>query len=140
MLHSDVVFAATKMSMTHTQAMMDAWKSGKARTASIPIQNDDHELVVKTFATGGMTADYVYMDRQIGRLLGRLKHAGEARVTSDIGTDIRFTFHGRPWRGDSLGAGRTPSRHAGGERLGPAARSLGKRRRPAPAAAPARPA
>jgi leucyl aminopeptidase (aminopeptidase T) len=110
MLHSDVVFAATKMSMTHTQAMMDAWKSGRARTASIPIQNDDHELVVKTFATGGMTADYVYMDRQNARLLGRLKHAGEARVTSDIGTDIKFTFHGRPWRGDT-GIARRPGDH-----------------------------
>jgi aminopeptidase len=116
MLHSDVVFAATKMSMTHTQALKDAWKNG-ARTASIPIQNDDHELVMKTFATGGMTADYFAMDRQIERLLSRLKHVREARVTTKKGTDIKFTFHDRQWYGDT-GIARRPGDHTnlpGGE-------------------------
>jgi aminopeptidase len=116
MLHSDVVFAATKVSMTHTQALKDAWRNG-GRVASIPIQSDDHELVMRVFATGGMTADYFAMDRQIERLLSRLKQVREARITTDLGTDIKFTFHDRQWYGDK-GIARKPGDHTnlpGGE-------------------------
>jgi leucyl aminopeptidase (aminopeptidase T) len=64
-----------------------------------------------------MTADYSFMARQIERLLARLKHVREARITTERGTDIRFTFHDRPWRGDT-GIARKPGDHTnlpGGE-------------------------
>jgi aminopeptidase len=116
MLHSDVVLAATSVSMTHTQAMHDAYRNG-ARVASIPIRSDNHELVMKTFATGGMTVDHKAMGRQIDRLLSRLKHVREARITTPPGTDIKFTFHDRPWFGDK-GIALNPGDHTnlpGGE-------------------------
>jgi leucyl aminopeptidase (aminopeptidase T) len=116
MLHSDVVFAVTSVSMTHTQAMKDAYRNG-ARTASIPIGSHDHELVRRTFATGGMTVDHNAMGRQIDRLLSRLKHVREARITTPMGTDVKFTFHSRPWFGDK-GVALKPGDHTnlpGGE-------------------------
>jgi aminopeptidase len=116
MLHADVILAATKMSMTHTQAMKDAWRSGE-RTASIPIQSDNHDLVTKVFGTGGMTADYRAMERQIDRLLARLKKARKLRVTTEPGTDITFSFGNREWHADK-GLAREPGCHTnlpGGE-------------------------
>jgi aminopeptidase len=116
MLHADVVMAATKMSMTHTEAMKEAWRNG-GRTASIPIQSDDHELVMKVFGTGGMTADYMAMDLQIKRIMSRLRKVREIRITTALGTDVRFTFGSREWRTDT-GLARQPGCHTnlpGGE-------------------------
>lgn len=116
MLHADVIMAATKMSMTHTQAMKDAWRSGE-RTASIPIQSDDHDLVKRVFGTGGMTADYLAMERQIDRLLTRLMKIRKLRVTTELGTDITISFGNREWHADK-GLARMPGSHTnlpGGE-------------------------
>ncbi|MGA9139699.1 MAG: aminopeptidase [Methanocella sp.] len=116
MLHADVVVAATKMSMTHTQAVKDTWRGG-ARVASIPIQSDDHALVTRVFGTGGMTADYMAMARQIDRLLARLGKARKVRVTTELGTDITFSFGNREWHADK-GLALEPGSHTnlpGGE-------------------------
>ena len=100
MLHSDVVLAATRVSLSHTQARKEACRNG-ARVASIPIQDEDHDLVMNVFATGGMTADYPAMDRQIDRLISRLKKVREVRVSTGLGTDIRFTVGDREWHEDT---------------------------------------
>ncbi len=116
MLHADVVIAATQVSMTHTQAVKEAWRNG-GRVASIPIQCGDHATIMHMFATGGMTADYLAMDRQITRLLARLKKVREVRVTTRLGTDIRFDLGHREWHADR-GLARQPGSHTnlpGGE-------------------------
>ena len=99
MLHSDVVVMATKVSLSHTQARKEASRSG-ARISSIPIQCEDHDLVTRVFATGGMTADYFTMDRHMARLISKLNHVREVRITTDRGTDISFRFGDRRWMAD----------------------------------------
>lgn len=99
LLHADVFVLATKVSLSHTQARKEACKNG-ARGASIPIMDENHDLVIRTFATGGMTADYRILGNNIDRLMARLKHAHEARVTTTKGTDITFTFAHRKWHAD----------------------------------------
>ena len=99
LLHTDVFVLATKVSLSHTQTRKEACKNG-ARGASIPIQNADQDLVIRTFATGGMTADYRTLGINIDRIMAKLKHAHEARVTTNKGTDITFTFEHRKWHAD----------------------------------------
>jgi leucyl aminopeptidase (aminopeptidase T) len=99
MLHTDVFVLATSASLSHTEARKEACREG-ARGASIPIQNRDHDLVARTFARGGMTADYRAMGKNIDRIMDRLKHVREARVKTAKGTDITFTFEHRSWHAD----------------------------------------
>lgn len=100
MMHADVVIAATRASLSHTEARKEACSHG-ARVASIPIQEEDREVVMRMFAGGGMTADYRRMERQIDRLYARLRHVREIRATTEIGTDIAFTFGDREWHRDT---------------------------------------
>lgn len=100
LLHTDVFIMATTVSLSHTQARKEACKAG-ARGASIPIQNKDQDLVMRTFARGGMTADYPAMSKNIDRMMDALKHIHEARVTTAKGTDITFTFEHRKWHADT---------------------------------------
>jgi len=97
--HTDVFILATQYSLSHTQARKESCKNG-ARGVSIPIQNEDHDLVMKVFATGGMTANYRAIGERIDRLLYRLNHCREARVVTNKGTDIRFSFEHRAWHAD----------------------------------------
>ncbi|CAJ38177.1 conserved hypothetical protein [Methanocella arvoryzae MRE50] len=100
LIHTDVFILVTTVSLSHTQARKEACKAG-ARGASIPIQSNDQDLVLRTFARGGMTADYPAMSKSIGRMMDRLKHIHEARVTTAKGTDITFTFEHRRWHADT---------------------------------------
>lgn len=97
--HTDVFAMATTTSLSHTEARKEACKEG-ARGASIPIQNTDQSLVLRTFARGGMTADYKAMSKNIDRIMDKLKHVREARVRTAKGTDIMFYFDHRQWHAD----------------------------------------
>ncbi|MCD1295731.1 leucyl aminopeptidase [Methanocella sp. CWC-04] len=100
MLEADVVIAATKVSLSHTEARRNACRKG-ARIASIPIQEADGELVMKMFSTGGMRADYAKMEENIDRLLERLKDSSIARITTALGTDVTIEFGGREFHKDT---------------------------------------
>jgi aminopeptidase len=100
MLSADVVLAVTQVSLSHTKSRKAACKKG-ARIASIPITEGDDALVMKMFATGGMTADYKLMEKNIGRLLKRLKGSKTAHITTKLGTDVTVEFEGREWNSDT---------------------------------------
>lgn len=100
MLASDVVIAVTKVSLSHTEARRNACKNG-ARIASIPILESDGELVMKMFATGGMTADYGKISKNIDLLCDRLKGSKQARITTPLGTDITIDYTGREFHKDN---------------------------------------
>lgn len=106
MLHSDVVIAPTVYSLTHTEARVRACANG-ARIATMPLTEGTKELIADVFSTGGMTADYFRMERQIGRLRRRLQGSRSARITTPMGTDIRVEFSGRDWHADT-GLARNP--------------------------------
>lgn len=100
MMNSDVIMAATKVSLSHTQARKNACKNG-ARCASIPIQEPDANLVIKMFSQGGMIADYKKMDTNIDRLLQRVKGSKTARIVTKLGTDITIEYEGREFHKDN---------------------------------------
>lgn len=96
---ADVVIAATKYSLTHTDATRNACASG-TRVGSMPIQSEDSELVRKVFATGGMTADPYRISKMADRLTKRLKPVGRIRITTESGTDITFSVTKGYWISD----------------------------------------
>lgn len=100
MLHADVVLVPTKFSITHTQARKDASANG-ARIATIPLTEGDEKLLTRMLSTGGLTADYHKMERQISRILQKLKAGREARITTDLGTDILLDLRHREWHTDT---------------------------------------
>lgn len=88
MRRQDVIFLLTTKSMTHTRARANASREG-ARIASIP------GVGVESFAKGGFTADHNAMATEISSMGSRLRRAREVRVTSSLGTDLRFQAGGR---------------------------------------------
>lgn len=100
MLHSDVVIAPTKFSLTHTRARINACSRG-ARIATMPLTEGTRGLITEMFSTGGMTADYHRMKSNISRLLSRLQGAKQARITTALGTDILVELGGRKWHEDT---------------------------------------
>lgn len=83
MRRQDVIFLLTTKSMTHTRARSVASKEG-ARIASIP------GVSPESFALGGFTADHNAMAAEITSLGPKLRRIREVRVTTDMGTDLRF--------------------------------------------------
>ena len=83
MKRQDVIFLLTTKSMTHTRARATASREG-ARIASIP------GVGVESFAKGGFTADHNAMATEISSMGSRLRRAREVRITSSLGTDLRF--------------------------------------------------
>ena len=88
MRRQDVVLMATKHSLTHTRARANASREN-VRIASLPGIDAD------TFATGGMTADYNALQKEISGLNSILRRRREVHVTSESGTDLKFTTGGR---------------------------------------------
>jgi len=85
---SDVYIAPTKYSLTHTQARKAATEAG-ARGATMP------GIVPSMFEGGAMTANYSevgILSEKMGKLMDS---TDQVRITSSVGTDLRFSIKGR---------------------------------------------
>ena len=78
-----VIIIATKDSMTHTRARAAATREG-ARIVSMP------GVGRESFETGGMTADYNTLQREISGMGTVFRRKRRVRVRSESGTDIEF--------------------------------------------------
>ena len=83
-----VIIIATKDSMTHTRARQQATKEG-ARIVSMP------GIGRISFETGGMTADYNALQREINGMGSVFRRKRRVRVSSPSGTEIEFLTGGR---------------------------------------------
>jgi len=90
MLNADVVIAPTTMSLTHTQARINATKAG-ARIASMP------GITEKMMTSGGITADCMMINDLAMKWNERLKNVREVRVVTELGTNIVFDLEGCEW-------------------------------------------
>ena len=85
---SDVIFAPTTNSITHTRARRMATKAG-ARIATMPgITND-------MMSKGGLTADFTEIRSRIKKVYGRIKNKKHVYVTSNEGTNLEFSIERR---------------------------------------------
>jgi leucyl aminopeptidase (aminopeptidase T) len=100
MLNADVVIVPTKYSISHTEARKRASEKG-ARIATIPLTEDDKDLIKEMFGTGGMTADYRSMEQRIRKLHAWLNGTSRAHITTPLGTDLHVEFGGREWHMDT---------------------------------------
>ena len=89
MRRQDVVLIATKHSLTHTQARSNASREG-VRIASMPGINS------KSFAEGGMTADYNALQKELAGLASLLLRRRQIHISREAGPDPKFTTGG-PW-------------------------------------------
>ena len=83
-----VIIIATKDSLTHTRARQQATKEG-ARIVSMP------GIGRISFETGGMTADYNALQREISGMGSVFRRKRRVRVSSPSGTEIEFLTGGR---------------------------------------------
>ena len=83
MRRQNVVLLATRNSLTHTRSRLTASREG-ARIASMPGISQD------MMATGGMTADYNALQKEISGVNPLLRRRRDVKVTSEAGTDITF--------------------------------------------------
>ncbi len=88
MRRQDVILIATQFSMTHTRARANASREG-ARIASMP------GIDALIFASGGMTADYNALQKEISGINKLLRRRREVVITSEVGTNLTFTTGGR---------------------------------------------
>jgi leucyl aminopeptidase (aminopeptidase T) len=96
MRKQDIVILATKSSMTHTKARINASRTGRTRIISMP---GISELM---FSAGGMTADYNALQKELSGLTSLFRRKRDVKVTSPGGTDITFSI-GAKWRTDDNG-------------------------------------
>ncbi len=94
MLNADVVIAPTTLSLTHTQARINACKAG-ARIASMP------GITENMMSSGGITADCRKLNDIALRWNKRLENVREVRVVAESGTDIVFDLDGCTWMMDT---------------------------------------
>ena len=94
MLNSDVVIAPTTMSLTHTQARINATTKG-VRIASMP------GITENMMRSGGITADCRIINDLAMKWNERLKNIPEVRVVTESGTDITFDLDGCTWMMDT---------------------------------------
>jgi leucyl aminopeptidase (aminopeptidase T) len=92
MSSSDVVFAATTRSLTHTEARKRACEAD-ARVATLP-------SVTSEVMEGAMRADYAEVAENASSLLGDLEAADEVRIETDAGTDLILRIGDRGWHPD----------------------------------------
>ena len=92
MRSSDVVFAATTRSLTHTDARKRACDAG-ARVATLP-------SVTREVMRGAMRADYTDVAENAAALLDELGDADEVRIETDAGTDLTLRIGDRDWHPD----------------------------------------
>jgi leucyl aminopeptidase (aminopeptidase T) len=84
-----VIIIATKDSLTHTRARQQATKEG-ARIISMP------GIGSISFESGGMTADYNALQREISGMGSVFRRKRRVRVKSKAGTDVEF-ITGNRW-------------------------------------------
>lgn len=94
MLNADVVIAPTTMSLTHTQARINATKAG-VRIASMP------GITEMMMRSGGITADCRMINDLAMKWNERLKNVREVKVITELGTDIVFDLEGCTWMTDT---------------------------------------
>ena len=78
-----VIIIATKDSMTHTRARAAATREG-ARIVSMP------GIGRISFESGGMTADYNALQREVGGMGSVFRRRRRVSVKSEAGTDVEF--------------------------------------------------
>jgi len=88
MRQNRVIMIATQSSLTHTRARANASKAG-ARIVSMP------GISTELFESGGMTADYNALQREMNGLGGHFRRRRKVRVTSPAGTDVSFDIGAR---------------------------------------------
>jgi leucyl aminopeptidase (aminopeptidase T) len=89
----DVFVAPTRYSLTHTQARKRATEAG-ARGATMPA------ITLDVFVEG-MSIDYGVVKSNCDNMLRALEGAREIRVTSPLGTEVRFSVEGRRFIADT---------------------------------------
>jgi len=94
MMKADVIIAPTTLSLTHTQARINACKSG-ARIASMP------GITEKMMNSGGIIADCRMLNDLALVWNKRLESIREVTVVTEMGTDIVFDLEGCSWMMDT---------------------------------------
>lgn len=94
MKNADVVIAPTTLSLTHTQARINACRAG-ARFASMP------GITERMMESGGITADCRKINEIAIKLNKKLADAHEVRIITESGTDIVFDVEGCIWMMDT---------------------------------------
>ncbi|MFP4174884.1 MAG: aminopeptidase [Halobacteriales archaeon] len=92
MRSSDVVFAATTRSLTHTDARIRACEAG-ARVATLP-------SITREIMEGAMRANYNEVAENAAALLDELGDSDEVRIETDAGTDLTLRIGDRDWHPD----------------------------------------
>jgi leucyl aminopeptidase (aminopeptidase T) len=111
MAASTVTLCALSRSLYHTEAKGRAQAGGTRGCFNAPHLAD-------AWTHGAMTADFERIRVTAERLAGRLRGAGEVRVTSPAGTDVTMRIDGREPKGWLTGICRNPgevSAYPGGE-------------------------
>ncbi len=84
----DVAFGATTMSLFHSKARLEASKNGRMRWVGLA------DYTLEMFETGGLTADFEEVARQIDRVAPHFQ-GEEFRLTAIGGTDLTCSVKGR---------------------------------------------
>lgn len=104
MLGSNVILLVTSVSLTHTQARINASERG-ARIASMPnINKDIFERLIDV--------DYDYIKKITNKLADILDEGSEVRIMTDKGTDLSIDISGRESLGRHAGIYNTPGSFA----------------------------
>lgn len=90
----DVIIAPTQYSVTHTQARKRANRAG-ARVATMP------GIITKMMSSGGMTADFKEVEKQVKKLAKILEGAKTVKIQTEVGTDLEVSVEGRNWYKDT---------------------------------------
>ncbi len=93
MMESDVVFAPTTYSLTHTEARKKACENG-ARIATMP-------GITEEMMDSSMNADYSKIKEKAEELKEKLEGAKNIHISSDKGTDLSLDVEGRTWNIDA---------------------------------------
>jgi len=96
MRQQQVVIAPTRYSLTHTRAVRQAIKDG-ARVATMPGMTNE------MFTSGGMSADFALIKKNIGEMTPVLRRKRIVNVKSAAGTNVTFEVNWREWKLDDNG-------------------------------------
>lgn len=86
---ADIVISACSTAMTHTDAIREALNAG-ARYLALG------GITVESLTQGAATADYDEVMRLSKKIAQKMDDSKEVRITSELGTDLRFSIEGRP--------------------------------------------
>ncbi len=92
MAAADVVFGITTKSISHTAARRNACAAG-SRVATLP-------GITEEIFDRGLNVDYEHIAAVSRRLADKLDVADQVRITTELGTDLRFSIAGRKAESD----------------------------------------